>query len=40
MRMLHASMVELSRCLTVSEVCKTAVAFAIKRMGIDRMAVF
>lgn len=40
MRMLHASMVELSRCLTVSDVCKTAVAFAIKRMGIDRMAVF
>ena len=39
-RMLHASMVELSRCLTVSDVCKTAVAFAIKRMGIDRMAVF
>lgn len=40
MRLLHASMVELSRCLTVSDVCKTAVAFAIKRMGIDRMAVF
>ncbi|NAW69483.1 diguanylate cyclase [Vibrio sp. V27_P1S3P104] len=39
-RILHASMVELSRCLTVSDVCKTAVAFAIKRMGIDRMAVF
>ncbi|EOH0513517.1 GGDEF domain-containing protein [Vibrio fluvialis] len=39
-RMLHASMVELSRCLTVSDVCKSAVAFAINRMGIDRMAVF
>lgn len=39
-RMLHASMVELSRCLTVSEVCKSAVSFAINRMEIDRMAVF
>lgn len=39
-RMLHASMVELSRCLTVSDVCKSAVGFAINRMGIDRMAVF
>lgn len=39
-RMLHASMVELSRCMTVSEVCKSAVTFAINRMGIDRMAVF
>lgn len=39
-RMLHASMVELSRCMTVSEVCKSAVNFAINRMGIDRMAVF
>ncbi|MGL5108618.1 MAG: GGDEF domain-containing protein [Vibrio ordalii] len=39
-RMLHASMVELSRCMTVSEVCKSAVSFAINRMGIDRMAVF
>ncbi len=38
--MLHASMVELSRCMTVSEVCKSAVTFAINRMGIDRMAVF
>ncbi|QIL86784.1 GGDEF domain-containing protein (plasmid) [Vibrio sp. HDW18] len=39
-RMLHASMVELSRCMTVSQVCKSAVNFAINRMGIDRMAVF
>lgn len=39
-RMLHASMVELSRCMTVSEVCKSAVTFAISRLGIDRFAVF
>ncbi len=39
-RMLHASMVELSRCMTVSEVCKSAVTFAINRLGIDRFAVF
>ncbi|MGL6171372.1 MAG: diguanylate cyclase domain-containing protein [Vibrio sp.] len=39
-RMLHASMVELSRCMTVSQVCKSAVNFAINRMGIDRMAIF
>ncbi|MEF1290908.1 GGDEF domain-containing protein [Vibrio sp. M260118] len=39
-RMLHASMVELSRCMTVSEVCKSAVTFAINRLGIDRCAVF
>ncbi|EGU51114.1 two-component response regulator [Vibrio orientalis CIP 102891 = ATCC 33934] len=39
-RMLHASMVELSRCMTISEVCKSAVTFAINRLGIDRFAVF
>ncbi|HAS6996891.1 TPA: diguanylate cyclase [Vibrio parahaemolyticus] len=39
-RMLHSSMVELSRCTTVSDVCKSAVTFAIKNLGIDRMAVF
>lgn len=39
-RMLHASMVELSRCLTVSDVCKSAVTFAITKLGIDRFAVF
>lgn len=39
-RMLHTSMVELSRCMTVSEVCKSAVTFAINRLGIDRFAVF
>ena len=39
-RMLHASMVELSRCLTVSDVCKSAVTFGINRLGIDRLAIF
>ncbi|WP_114766767.1 sensor domain-containing diguanylate cyclase [Vibrio rhodolitus] len=39
-RMLHASMVELSRCMTVRDVCKSAVTFGIKRLGIDRIAVF
>lgn len=39
-RMLHTSMVELSRCMTISEVCKSAVTFAINRLGIDRFAVF
>ena len=39
-RMLHSSMVELSRCDTVSEVCKSAVSFAIQHLGIDRLAVF
>ncbi len=39
-RMLHASMVELSRCMTVRDVCKCAVSFAINRLGIDRLAVF
>ncbi|MCK6263733.1 GGDEF domain-containing protein [Vibrio sp. ZSDE26] len=39
-RMLHASMVELSRCMKTSEVCKSAVMFAINRLGIDRLAVF
>lgn len=39
-RMLHASMVELSRCMTVSDVCKSAVTFAITKLGIDRFAVF
>ncbi|MCF8780067.1 GGDEF domain-containing protein [Vibrio sp. IRLE0018] len=39
-RMLHSSMVELSRCVTVSDVCKSAVSFAIKHLGVDRMAVF
>ncbi|NOH47921.1 GGDEF domain-containing protein [Vibrio rotiferianus] len=39
-RMLHSSMVELSRCTTVSDVCKSAVTFAIQNLGIDRMAVF
>ncbi|AXY02763.1 GGDEF domain-containing protein [Vibrio alfacsensis] len=39
-RMLHSSMVELSRCTTVSDVCKSAVTFAINNLGIDRMAVF
>ncbi|MGD8171860.1 GGDEF domain-containing protein [Vibrio sp. TRT 21S02] len=39
-RMLHASMMELSRCMTVREVCKTAVTFATNRLGIDRLAVF
>ena len=39
-RMLHTSMVELSRCMTVSDVCKSAVTFAINRLGIDRFAVF
>ena len=39
-RMLHASMVELSRCMKTNEVCKSAVMFAINRLGIDRLAVF
>ncbi|MCG9629701.1 GGDEF domain-containing protein [Vibrio sp. Isolate30] len=39
-RMLHSSMVELSRCDNVSAVCKSAVSFAIKHLGIDRLAVF
>lgn len=39
-RMLHSSIVELSRCATVSEVCQSAVTFAIKHLGIDRLAVF
>ncbi|MCW8333716.1 sensor domain-containing diguanylate cyclase [Vibrio paucivorans] len=39
-RMLHASMVELSRCMTTKEVCRSAVMFAINRLGIDRLAVF
>ncbi len=39
-RMLHSSMVELSRCTTVSDVCKSAVSFAIQHLGVDRMAVF
>ncbi|OLQ89691.1 diguanylate cyclase [Vibrio panuliri] len=39
-RMLHASMVELSRCMTVRDVCKSAVTFGITRLGIDRLAVF
>ncbi|MEZ9233213.1 diguanylate cyclase [Vibrio amylolyticus] len=39
-RMLHASMVELSRCMKTTEVCKSAVAFAINHLGIDRLAVF
>ncbi|RJX75349.1 GGDEF domain-containing protein [Vibrio sinensis] len=39
-RMLHASMVELSRCITVRDVCKSAVTFAINHLGIDRLAVF
>ncbi|WP_418114673.1 GGDEF domain-containing protein [Vibrio scophthalmi] len=39
-RMLHASMVELSRCMTVRDVCKSAVTFGINRLGIDRLAVF
>lgn len=39
-RMLHSSMVELSRCTTVSDVCKSAVSFAITHLGVDRMAVF
>ncbi len=39
-RMLHASMVELSRCMTVRDVCKSAVTFGINRIGIDRLAVF
>ncbi|KII76056.1 GGDEF domain-containing protein [Vibrio renipiscarius] len=39
-RMLHASMVELSRCMTVHDVCKSAVSFGINRLGIDRLAVF
>ncbi|MDF2152685.1 diguanylate cyclase [Vibrio sp. CAU 1672] len=39
-RMLHSSMVELSRCTTVSDVCKSAVTFAIQKLGIDRMALF
>lgn len=39
-RMLHSSIVELSRCATVSEVCKSAVTFAIQHLGIDRLAVF
>ncbi|EGQ7996221.1 GGDEF domain-containing protein [Vibrio vulnificus] len=39
-RMLHSSMVELSRCATVSDVCKSAVSFAIQHLGVDRMAVF
>ncbi|MGF1755324.1 GGDEF domain-containing protein [Vibrio makurazakiensis] len=39
-RMLHSSMVELSSCESVSEVCKSAVSFAIKHLGIDRFAVF
>lgn len=40
MKLLHASMVDLSRCYTVSDVCKSAVSFAITHLGIDRMAVF
>ena len=39
-RMLHSSMVELSRCDSVSDVCKSAVSFAIQHLGIDRLAVF
>ncbi|EJL6393144.1 GGDEF domain-containing protein [Vibrio navarrensis] len=39
-RMLHSSMVELSRCTTVSDVCRSAVSFAITHLGVDRMAVF
>ncbi|WP_372063248.1 GGDEF domain-containing protein [Vibrio artabrorum] len=39
-RMLHSSMVELSRCDSVSGVCKSAVSFAIQHLGIDRLAVF
>lgn len=39
-RMLHSSMVELSRCDNVSAVCKSAVSFAIQHLGIDRLAVF
>ncbi|MDA0149671.1 sensor domain-containing diguanylate cyclase [Vibrio sp. LaRot3] len=39
-RMLHASMVELSRCMTVRDVCKSAVTFGINKLGIDRLAVF
>lgn len=39
-RLLHSSMVALSRCTTVNEVCKSAVDFAINNLGIDRMAVF
>jgi len=40
MRLLHSSMVKLSRCTTVSEVCRSAVDFAINNLGIDRLAVF
>lgn len=40
MRLLHSSMVELSRCTTLSEVCRSAVDFAIHHLGIDRLAVF
>ncbi|WP_299689416.1 GGDEF domain-containing protein [uncultured Vibrio sp.] len=39
-RMLHSSMVALSQCDSVSEVCKSAVSFAIQHLGIDRLAVF
>lgn len=39
-RMLHTSMVELSRCMTVRDVCKSAVTFGINHLGIDRLAVF
>ncbi len=37
---LHSSMITLSRCTTVDEVCKSAVEFAINNLGIDRMAIF
>lgn len=33
-RMLHASMVELSRCMTVSEVCKSAVTLRSIEWGL------
>lgn len=39
-RLLHASMMELSRCQSMSDVCKTAVNFAITRLDIDRMGIF
>ncbi|UAB73129.1 GGDEF domain-containing protein [Vibrio sp. SCSIO 43132] len=39
-RWLHSSMVALSRCTTVNDVCKSAVDFAINNLGLDRMAVF
>ncbi|USD67169.1 GGDEF domain-containing protein [Vibrio sp. SCSIO 43136] len=40
MRLLHSSMMELSRCSTVHDVCRSAVNFAINNLGVDRLAVF